>query len=59
MWQGFDYEDLSWVAGENPSCIFNGDMFAPAEELLKFADDPRVFRVLQVAAEKVAKLNLK
>ncbi|GEM_PF-3595092 len=38
---------------------FNGAMFAPAEKLLKFADDLRVFRVLQTVAEKVAELKLK
>lgn len=37
---------------------FNGDMFAPAEKLLRFSEDSRVFRVLQVAAEKVAELKL-
>ena len=37
---------------------FNGDMFVSAKKLLRFVDDPRVFRVLQVAAEKVAKLKI-
>jgi hypothetical protein len=37
---------------------FNGDMFVSAEKLLKFSGDPRVFRVLQTAAEKVVELKL-